>query len=112
MHRIRNHLLAPLVAIAFCAAALPTPVSAAEETAVITVPRHNCKKPEFPGRLASDLQKRVWRKDVDAYSECIKQFAAEQQKNADLLVKAANAAIEEYNAAVKEFQQEMSKAAG
>ena len=112
MHRSRNHLLAPLFAIALCAAILSTPTSAAEDTATVAMPRHSCNKPESPGRLASDLQRRVWRKDVDAYSECIKQFAAKQQKNADLLVKAANAAIEEYNAAVKEFQDEISKAAG
>lgn len=112
MHRTRSRLLAPLVAIAGSAAILSSPLAAAQDTVTVTVPRHSCKKPEFPGRLASDTQKRVWRKDVDAYSECINKFAAEQQKNADLLVKAANAAIEEYNAAVKEFQEEINKAAG
>lgn len=94
---------------AFCTVA--SPWAAAQDAAAVNVPKNSCKKPDYPGRLASDTQKRVWRKDVDGYSECIKKYIAAQQKSADEFVKAANGAIEEYNTAVKEFQEEMNKAA-
>ena len=55
---------------------------------------------------SSDIQKRNFRKEVDVYAECIKKYVAVQQKNAEAFVKAGNAAIDEYNAAVKEFQEQ------
>ena len=81
-----------------------SPPATASEDGTVAVPRHACKKPEFPGRLASDGQKRAFRTAVDAYAECIKKYVAAQQKNAEAFVKAGNTAIDEYNTAVKEFQ--------
>lgn len=85
------------IALCLCA-----PAWAADDGSVAP-PRHSCRKPEFPGRLASDGQKRQFRTAVDGYADCIKRYVAVQQKNAEAFVKAGNAAIDEYNAAVKEF---------
>lgn len=67
-------------------------------------PKHNCARPEeFPGRLASDLKLRSWQRAYLAYTDCLKQFIAEQQAIAEPHIKAGNAAIAEYNSATKEF---------
>jgi hypothetical protein len=99
------HPTSRLAVAVLLALGLAAPAVAAEDGSV-AVPRHTCKKPEYPGRLASDTQKRNFRKDVDVYAECIKKYVAVQQKNAESFVKAGNTAIDEYNAAVKDFQEQ------
>ena len=83
---------------------------AAGGDAYATVNKPGCKRPEFPGRLASDLQKRAFNKDIEGYAECIKQYVAEQQKQADAHIKAANQAAVDYNSTVKELQAEIDAA--
>ncbi len=100
MHPTSRFAAAVILAFGLAAPAI------ASEDGTVAVPRHGCKKPEYPGRLSSDTQKRNFRKDVDVYAECIKKYVAVQQKNAEAFVKAGNAAIDEYNAAVKEFQEQ------
>jgi hypothetical protein len=88
----------------------PTPTTAAP--AATQPAKHNCgAKPDHPGRLASDNMKRAWQRDANAYLECVKKFATDQQQLAQDYIKAANAAVDEYNAAVKEFQAAAEKAA-
>ena len=70
------------------------------------------KPGEYPGNLASDNQKRQWQKDYVAYIDCLKKFVEEQQALAEPHVKAANAAIGEYNAGVKAYNDEIQKAKG
>lgn len=75
------------------------------------LPKHACAKPgEFPGNLASDLQKRSWQKEYVDYVDCLKKFIEEQQALADPHIKAANAAINEYNTGVKEYNAQIEKA--
>jgi hypothetical protein len=74
-------------------------------------PRHSCKNPgAFPNpRLASDQQLRQYHKDYSAYTDCIRKFAIEEQKAAEPHIKASNDAINEYNAAVKAYNDELEK---
>jgi len=77
------------------------------------VPKHTCGKPsEYPGNLASDTQKRTWQKDYVTYVDCVKKFIEEQQALAEPHVKASNAAIAEYNAGVKAYNDQIQKAKG
>jgi hypothetical protein len=78
---------------------------------------HACTKPgEHPGRLGSDANRRKWVNDANAYLECLKKYAMEQQGIAKPLLDqakphadAANAAIDEYNKAVKSLKEEQDK---
>jgi len=71
-----------------------------------------CSKPEaFPGRLASDAQRKTWQKDVTTWQDCVKAYVKEQQALADVYLKAANSAVDEYNAATKEFNDQTQAAA-
>jgi hypothetical protein len=78
---------------------------------------HSCEKPgEHPGRLGSDANRRKWVNDANAYLECLKKYALDQQAIAKPLLEqakphadAANAAIDEYNKAVKSLKEESDK---
>lgn len=117
-----NHRVAlALAAIAFaCAAAQApaqtpaAPAAAAAPGSSAPVPKPECgaKPGEYPGNLASDNQKRAWQKEFVAYIDCLKKFVEEQQALAEPHVKAANAAINEYNAGVKAYNDEIQKAKG
>jgi hypothetical protein len=75
------------------------------------VAKHNCSKPdEFPGSLATDRQRQTWQKEYTAYSECMKKFIGEQKALAEPYLKAYNAAIDEYNATIKVFNEQIEKA--
>lgn len=82
------------------------------------IPKPDCKKPgDHPGRLGSDSARRAWVRDANAYLECLKKYATEQQAIGKPLidqarphVEAANAAIEEYNKAAATFKAEQDKA--
>ncbi|HSU43990.1 MAG TPA: hypothetical protein VLN42_07200 [Casimicrobiaceae bacterium] len=86
---------------------------AAPATPAAAPPKPECSKPgEYPGNLATDNQKRSWQKDFVAYVDCLKKFIEEQQALAEPHVKASNAAIAEYNAGVKEYNDQIQKAKG
>lgn len=104
--RVLSALAAAILASAALAQqAAPTAAPAAP------LPKHSCAKPdEFPGNLASDLQKRSWQKEYVDYVDCLKKFIEEQQALADPHIKAANAAISEYNTGVKEYNAQIEKA--
>jgi hypothetical protein len=89
----------------------PTPAAPAAPAA--PTPKPECGKPgDYPGNLASDNQKRSWQKDFVAYVDCLKKFIEEQQALAEPHVKASNAAIAEYNAGVKAYNDQIQKAKG
>lgn len=103
-------LFAPLLALVlgFAAGAIraQTPAPAPSVT------KPACSKPEaFPGRLASDNQKKTWQKDVMTWQDCVKAYVKEQQAIADAHLKAANNAVDEFNAATKEFNDQAQAAA-
>jgi len=75
------------------------------------VAKHNCTMPgEFPGSLATDRQRQTWQKEYTAYSDCMKKFISEQKALAEPYLKAYNAAIDEYNATIKVFNEQIEKA--
>ena len=90
-----------LAVLAGCIALQAASVAHAQDAGAVTPPKHNCKLAEWPGNLASDRQKAQWRKEMESYGTCIKQYVAQQQNNAEAFVKAGNAAIDEYNNAIK-----------
>jgi hypothetical protein len=116
-----NHRAAFVVAaIAFAGVAAQAgaqtataPATAAPaSSAPIPKPECGAKPGDYPGNLASDNQKRAWQKEYVAYIDCLKKFVEEQQALAEPHVKAANAAINEYNAGVKAYNDEIQKAKG
>ncbi len=110
MNRL-HALVASLVIGTALPALAQTPAPASAPVAAAPA-KPNCgAKPEHPGRLASDNMKRAWQRDANAYLECLKKFATDQQQIAQDYIKAANATVDEYNAAVKEFQDAAQKAA-
>jgi len=115
-HRVA--LAVSAVAFAALAAQAGAQTAPAESSAApassAPVPKPECgaKPGEYPGNLASDNQKRTWQKDFVAYIDCLKKFIQDQQALADPHVKAANAAINEYNAGVKAYNDEIQKAKG
>jgi hypothetical protein len=97
--------LAFVVGAASAGAQTPAPASAT------AVAKSTCVKPDhYPGRLASDNNKKQWEREVRAWGECMKKYVADLQVQIDASIKAANASIEEYNAGIKEFQEETRKA--
>lgn len=88
------------------------PAASTASPAAVPKPECGAKPGEYPGNLASDNVKRAWQKDFVAYIDCLKKFVEEQQALAEPHVKAANAAINEYNAGVKAYNDEIQKAKG
>jgi hypothetical protein len=112
-HAAKAFAVLTLAAFAAAAAAQTSAPATAPAAPAAPVPQHNCTKPsEYPGNLASDTQKRTWQKDYVAYVDCVKKFIDEQQALAEPHVKASNAAIAEYNAAVKAYNDQIQKAKG
>jgi hypothetical protein len=85
--------------IAIAQSPTPAPSSAAEPPA--------CVKPDpHPGRLASDIRKKQWFKDVNAWKDCSGVYISELQARANMAIAAANKAVEDFNRAAKEFQEQ------
>lgn len=98
-----NCRLALIVAAAAASTAL-----CAQAPAPADAPKPKCESPgDYPSKLSSDAQRRMWGKSRDAYLECMKKFITEQQTASDPHIKAANAAIADYNAAIKRFNEQM-----
>jgi len=96
----------------FAASALAAPAFAQTTTPPdAAVAKHNCTIPgEFPGSLATDRQRQTWQKEYTAYSDCMKKYISEQKALAEPYLKAYNAAIDEYNATIKVFNEQIEKA--
>ena len=111
----RRFVPAAIIAIAI---AVPAGVALAQTTAPVAptvTPTPNCEKPgDAPSMVTSELgkamaeQKRnTWTKNAKAYIECLKHFIDEEQAIASPHVRAANAAIEEYNKSIKVFNEQL-----
>ena len=109
-----------LVSAAIIATALAAPggIALAQTTAPVAptvTPTPNCEKPgDAPSMVTSELgkamaeQKRnTWTKNAKAYIECLKHFIDQEQALASPHVRAANAAIEEYNKSIKAFNDQL-----
>jgi hypothetical protein len=90
---------------------------AAAPQAARAVTPHGCKKPgDFPGRLASENNRRNWVKEANDYLACLKKYAMEHQSAAQSLfdqakphAEAANAAIDEHNKSATQFKDDQEK---
>lgn len=106
-------VLAASVALSFPSAAQ----QAAAPQAARAVTPHGCKKPgDFPGRLASENNRRNWVKEANDYLACLKKYALEHQAAAQSLfdqakphAEAANAAIDEHNKSASQFKDDQEK---
>ncbi len=100
--------------IALAAAlALATTLAGAQSTEAPKppdIPKPKCEpKPEFPGRVATDNQRRNFDRTYKAWDACMKAYLEERKAGMKAHENAANAAIEEYNTLVKNLQAEQAK---
>jgi hypothetical protein len=114
-----NRLLLALVATlavagtaAFAQAPAPaTGAAPAASAAAAASSTQTCTKPgHYPGKKASDNKKEAWIADVRAWGDCVKNYVADLRAQVDAKIKLANSTIEEYNAGVKELQEEQKVA--
>ena len=69
------------------------------------IPKPKCEpKPEYPGKLASDVRIKAYNKSMKDYSDCMKKYIDENREKGKQYIEAGNAAIEEFNATMKEQQ--------
>jgi hypothetical protein len=82
-----------------------TPPPAADTPAATT-----CVKPgHYPGKKASDNVKEKWINEVRLWGDCVRASVADLRAQIDK-IKLANSTIEDYNAGVKELQDEQKVA--
>jgi hypothetical protein len=69
------------------------------------IPKPKCEpKPDYPGKLASDVRIKAYNKTMKDYGECMRKYIDDNRDRAKQHYDAANAAIEEFNATMKEQQ--------
>lgn len=86
-----------------------TPAPAADQP----IAKPNCTKPgDFPGALGSERQRQSWQKEFLAYQDCMKKFIADQKALVDPHLRAYNAAIDDFNATVKVYNEQIEQAKG
>jgi hypothetical protein len=70
-----------------------------------------CVKPgHYPGKKASDTRKEAWMNEMRAWGKCTTAYRDDLRAQIDALVKLANSTTEEYNAGLKELQEEQKAA--
>jgi hypothetical protein len=69
-----------------------------------------CEKPDpHPGRLASDMKRKQWTKEVNDWQACMKTYIDGLGAKADAAVKTANAAVAESNAAIAAYNESVKE---
>jgi len=108
MNALRRIALIAAAAVAAVASSFLFAQTPAPAAAPADLPKPKCEAPgDYPSKLSSDNQRRMWGKSRDNYLECMKKFITEQQAAAEPHIKAGNAAIADYNAAIKRFNEQM-----
>jgi hypothetical protein len=110
----RRLIVAPLFALALATASGALAQATAPATPTVT-PAPNCEKPGDPpstntselAKSAAELKRSNWTKNMKAYLDCLKRFIEEHQAAAAPHVKAANAAVDEYNKSIKTFNDQV-----
>ncbi len=102
-------LTAVAAAFGMAAAFAQAPAAAPAAASALPKPVHNCKKPDRPGRLALDSQRKMFQRNMDGYRDCMQKFAADQQEIAKVAVDAANGAINEYNEFIQQLKKEQEE---
>lgn len=81
-------------------------------------PAANCENPGEPpgsstsllGKSAAEAKRNDWTRKMKVYLDCLKSFASDQQAAAAPHIKAANAAVEEFNKAIKIYNDQIDAA--
>ena len=74
------------------------------------VPKLNCgAKPDFPGRLASDTQRKNFDRIYKVYDTCVKAYVEERKNAIKANEVAAQLAIDEYNALVQQLRADQGQ---
>jgi hypothetical protein len=70
-----------------------------------------CVRPgHYPGKKASDNRKEAWINDIRVWGDCVKSYVADLRAQVDAKIMLANSTIEDYNAGIKELQEEQKAA--
>jgi hypothetical protein len=117
MPSLRRLIVVPSFALALGAAC----AAAAQTTAPVAptmTPAPNCENPGEPpgantsllGKGAAEARRSDWSRKMKLYLDCLRSFASDQQATAAPHIKAANAAIEEYNKSIKLYNDQLEAA--
>ena len=114
MPSIHRLIVAPLFAFALAAGGAFAQTTA--PVAPTMTPAPNCEKPGDPpganttemSKSAVELKQANWSKNMKAYFDCLKRFIDEHQAAAAPHLKAANAAVDEYNKAIKTYNDQIA----
>ncbi len=101
-----------VAALAVCFA-IPAVHAADAAATATTVPPAKCEpKPEYPGKLAmqSDNRAKAFRKELDAYKDCVNAYLAERSAAVKANEAAANAIINDYNTVMKKINDAQTAA--
>lgn len=117
MHPPGSPIVAGLFALGLTAASAVLAQTPTPALATVT-PAPNCEKPSDPpsingpelAKSAAEQKRSNWSKNMKAYFDCLKRFVEEQQAAAAPHIRAANAAIEEFNKATKAFNEQIDAA--
>ncbi len=90
---------------AFAQDAKPTVATDAIPAAAASIAKHQCVRPEAPGRLASVNRQKSFNKEVDIYKNCLMQFREERNRIARANAEAGNAVVEEFNVFIAEMKK-------
>ncbi|MBI3714650.1 MAG: hypothetical protein HY255_01500 [Betaproteobacteria bacterium] len=95
------------------APAADAPPAAAPATAAAPaaeMPKHACVQPVIPNRDSTVAQAKKFEVDADLYRACMIAFSGQMQAESAARIKAANAAVDEYNGYAKKFADAAAEA--
>jgi hypothetical protein len=79
----------------------------------VDVPKPKCEpKPEYPGRLALQIEsrRRLFEREVKAYKDCMTAYVEDRKAASTANLAAGNDAVEEYNTTMKKINAEVAAA--
>ena len=100
LSRVTLSVFLALSSFATIAQDTKVPEKAAAATVSTSVPKHNCARPDAPGKFESDGQQKLFVRQMDGYRDCLMAFRNDMNKLAQAHIDAANAAIDEFNSFV------------
>jgi hypothetical protein len=114
MRSVHNLAIAAAFAIALAVTSTTLAQTTAPAAPTVT-PAPNCEKPGEPpslsapelGKAAAEMKRNNWSKNMKAYLDCLKIFISDQQAAAQPHIKAANAAVDEFNKSIKVFNDQI-----
>jgi hypothetical protein len=92
---------APTPAPAAAPAATTAPAAPVAAATPINVPKHNCIKPDVPGKPKTNDELKALNAALATYRDCLTAYSSEMRRYADAHIEAGNVSVEEYNAFIK-----------